>query len=74
MKFKWTKIKQDSFEYIKQIVSRATLLAYPYFNENFKIHTNASGFQLGAFINHNGKLIIFYSRTLTDPQKLYTVT
>ena len=27
---------------------RVTLLDYQYFNEEFKIHTNASDFQLGA--------------------------
>ena len=50
-----------------------TLLDYPYFNEEFKIHTNASDFQLGAIINQNGKLITFYSIKLTDAKKLYTV-
>ena len=42
MKFKWTKIEQDAFEEIKLILARGTLLAYPDFNEEFKIHTNAS--------------------------------
>ena len=51
-----------------------TLLDYPYFNEEFKIHTNAIDFQLGAVINQNGKLITFYSIKLTDAQKIYTVT
>ena len=43
--FKWEKAEQDAFEKIKQIVARNTLLNYPYFNETFKIHTNASAFQ-----------------------------
>ena len=55
MKFKWTKIEQDDFEEIKRIVSRDTLLAYPYFNEEFKIHTDAIYFRLGEFIGQNGK-------------------
>ena len=42
--FKWTKIKQDAFNEIKWIVARYTLLTYPYFNEEFKIHTNDSDF------------------------------
>ena len=32
-KIGWTKIKQDAFDKIKQIVARDTLLAYLYFNE-----------------------------------------
>ena len=59
---------------MNRIVARDTLLTYPDFNEKFKIHTNASLFQLGAFISHKGKPIAFYSRKLTDSQQRYTVT
>ena len=38
-------VKQDAFDKIKWIVARDNLLTYPYFNETFKIHTNASAFQ-----------------------------
>ena len=48
--FRWTQAKQDAFDRIKQIVARDTLLTYPYFNEIFKIHTDASAFQLVAVI------------------------
>ena len=51
-----------------------TLLTNPYFNEEFKIHANASKFQLGVVIIHKGKPITFYSRRLTDDQNRYTVT
>ena len=50
LKFRWTKIKHDAFEEIKRILARDILLAYTYFIEEFKIHTNASGFELGAVI------------------------
>ena len=45
---KWSKVEQDAFRRIKRIVARDTLLAYTYFNEEFKIHTDASNNQLGA--------------------------
>ena len=51
-----------------------TLLTYPNFNETFKIHTDASAFQLWAVIIQKGKNITFYSRKLTDAQQQYTVT
>ena len=49
-KLKWTQVGPDASEKIKRIVDRDTLLTYPVFNETFKIHTNASAFQLGAVI------------------------
>ena len=44
VKFKWTKIEQDAFKEIKWILACNTLLDYPDFNKEFKIHSNASDF------------------------------
>ena len=74
LKFKWTKIKQDDFDQIKRIIAWNTLSSYPYFNEEFYIHTYASYFQLGAFIIQKGEPIAFYSEKTIDTQKRYTVT
>ena len=74
MKFKWTKLEQDSFDEINQILDRDTLLTYPYFTEEIKIHTNASKFQLGAVIRKKSKPTAFYSRKLKDAHTSYTVT
>ena len=54
-------------------MTRDTLLTYPDFNETFRIHTNASAFQLGAVIIQKGKNIAFYSRKMTGTQQRYTV-
>ena len=43
-KFKWKNVEQDTFEKIKWIVARNTLLTYPDFNKTFKMHTDASVF------------------------------
>ena len=51
-----------------------TLLAYPDFNEEFKIRTDASDLQLGAVIIQKFKPISLYSKKFTDAQKMYTVT
>ena len=67
-KLKQTKIEQDDFDEIKRIVDLNTLLTYPNFNEIFKIHTDASDFQLGAVISRKVKPIAFYSRKLTGSQ------
>ena len=71
---RWTKFKQDSFDKIKRILAHDSLLTHPYFNKTFKIYTDASAFQLGAFISQEGKHISFYSVKLTDSQQRYTVT
>ena len=74
MKFKWTKIKQYYFEEIKQIVARDNLLDYPDFNEEFKIHSNASNFQLVPVISQYVNTIPLYSIRKTGDHKRYTVT
>ena len=73
-KFKWTQVEQDSFDEIKQVVDHDTLLTYPDFNETFKIHTDASVFQLGAVISQKVKHLASCSREVTDVQQWYTVT
>ena len=74
VKFKWNKIKQHASDEIKWIVDRNTLLTYPNFRENFKIHTNASVFQLEAVVSQKGKPIDFYHIKLNDSHKRYIVT
>ena len=55
-------------------MARNNLLTYSYFNETFKMHTDAREFKLGAVIIHKVKPITFYNRKLTDFQKSYTLT
>ena len=55
-------------------MAQDTLLNYTDFNETFKIHTDASAFQLGVVISHKGKPITFYSRKLTGDKQRYIVT
>ena len=58
-KFKCTQVEQYALDKIKRIVDRDTLLAYPYFDETFKIHSDASAFQLGEVVSQKSKLIAF---------------
>ena len=50
VKFKWAKIEQTVFEEIDHIFAHRVLLGYPNFDEEFKIHTDASKFKLVAVI------------------------
>ena len=50
------------------------ILNDPDFIETFKIHIDASMFQLGPAINKKGKSIAFYSRKRTGTQQQHTVS
>ena len=73
-KWHWSAKEQESFDTMKKIISKETLLAYPDFNEEFVIHTDASDTQLGAVISQKGRPIAFYSRKLKPEQTRYTTT
>ena len=71
-KWKWTEECQRSFEEMKRVMSKETLLAFPDFEDTFHIYTDASDYQLGAVIMQKGKPLAFYSRKLNAAQKRYT--
>jgi len=64
--------QQQVFDRIKKVISRETLLAFPDFNKEFHIYTDASDHQLGAVIMQDSKPLAFYSRKLNSAQKRYT--
>ena len=66
VKFTWTDVEQKSFEDIKRVLSRQTLLAYPHFDKPFIIHTDASDTQIQAVISQDKRPIALYSRKLND--------
>ena len=72
--WKWTDECQQSFDTMKRLIARETLLTYPDFNKAFEIHTDASKVQLGACISQEGKPVAFYSRKLNPAQTWYTTT
>ena len=72
--WKWTQECEDSFQAMKKIIAKETLLAFPDFTKPFHVHTDASKVQLGAYISQEGKPIAFYSRKLLPAQTRYTTT
>ena len=47
------------------------ILDHPNFNEELKINSDASDFQLGTVVSHKDKLIALNISKLTDVQKIY---
>jgi RNase H-like domain found in reverse transcriptase len=73
-KWDWGPQQAIAFNMAKKIIAREVMLAYPDFNKPFKIHNDASHYQLGAAISQEGKAIAFYSRKLNPVQTRYTTT
>jgi hypothetical protein len=72
VKDKWGEEQQKAFYEIKQKVSQETLLAFPDFEIEFHVYTDAFNKQLGAVIMQEGKPLAFYSRKLNSAQTRYT--
>ena len=77
--FHWTGECESAFDYLKTCLITAPVLAYPDFNKNFILETDASILGLGAILSQpqeDGKLhpIAYASRTLSQAEKNYPVT
>ena len=71
-KFKWTNTEQKAFEEAKRMVAREALLAYPDFNKEFHVYSDASDYQLGGIIMQDEKPLAFYTRKLNKAQAKYS--
>ena len=56
------------------MIAQETLFAYPDFSEPFDIHTDASLYQLGAYISQQGCPISFNSKKVNLAKTQYTTT
>ena len=72
-KWVWGKEQQAAFDDMKRVISKETLLAFPDFNKEFHIYTDASNYQLGTVIMQEGKPLAFYSRKMNAQQRRYTM-
>jgi hypothetical protein len=63
---------QKASDEIKQKGMQETLPAFPDFEKEFNVYTDASNKQLGAVIMQEGKPLSFYSRKISSAQTRYT--
>jgi RNase H-like domain found in reverse transcriptase len=73
-KWVWSNLENRSFQKMKAIIAKETLLAYLDLNKQFEIHTDASHTQLEAVLSQDKRPIAFYSRKLNPTQTRYTTT
>jgi hypothetical protein len=71
VKYKWGEEQQKAFYEIKQKVSQDTLLAFPDFETECNVYTDASKKKLGSVIVQEGKPLACYSRKLSSAQTRY---
>ena len=61
--FQWGGKQQQAFEYLKENIISAPVLALPNLRQPFEIQTDASDYAMGAVLLQHGKPIAFHSET-----------
>lgn len=76
--FEWTTEAEGVFQQLKQMLTRAPILGYPLPDIPFVLDTDASNDAIGAVLSqyHEGqeKVIAYYSKALSSPERKYCVT
>lgn len=76
--FKWTPEADKAFNSIKQALVSTPILACPDFTKPFAVHCDASAYGIGAMLTQEfdgiEKPIAYMSKTLTAPQRNYSIT
>ena len=74
----WTAECQEAFDKMKDLLTSAPILAYPNWELEFKLATDASDFGMGAVLSQATKgmehVIAYASRMFTPAERNYTVT
>ena len=70
--FIWSKVHQDAFNKLTQLISEPPLLRYYDLEEEVTIETDASDYGLGAVLLQAGRPVAFASRTMTETERRYS--
>ena len=70
--FIWSKVHQDAFNKLTQLISEPPLLRYYDLEEKVTIETDASDYGLGAVLLQAGRPVAFASRTMTETERRYS--
>ena len=77
--FQWSELCQNAFDSLKKLLTESPILAFPNFNREFLLETDASGNGLGAVLaqqQEDGQVrpIAYASRTLQGSEKNYGIS
>ena len=77
--FCWTTDCQDAFERLKDALTSAPVLAYPDFDKEFILSTDASGHALGFILsqkdsNKKERVIAYGGRSLRPPERSWSIS
>lgn len=76
MSFTWTSECAEAFLTLKNLLLQAPVLAYPRFSGNtgeFVLQTDASAVGLGAVLEQDDHVVAYASRSLSTPERQYSV-
>ena len=77
-KWNWSEECEHAFHHLKHLLTTAPVLAYPQFNHQFILDTDASQEGVGAVLSQNidghERVIAYASRTLTKAERKYCTT
>jgi hypothetical protein len=71
--FIWTEKSQEAFDHMKEVMGTCPVLALPDFTLPFVLECDASGEGIGAILMQGGHPIVFESRKLSQPERLYSI-
>jgi len=78
VKFDWTPACQEAFVTLREALTTAPILAYPNSLDPYLLDCDASSYAIGSVLSQmqNGqeRVIAYYSRTLSKPERQYCVT
>lgn len=77
-RYKWNSIAQNSFELLKDRLSKPPILIHPNYEQEFILSADASNYILGGVLGHNDENEIFrpiayFSKKLNPTQIKYTI-
>jgi hypothetical protein len=71
--FIWTEKSHKAFDHMKEVMGTSPMLALPDLTLPFVLECNASGEGIGVVLMQGGHPIIFESRKLSQPERLYSI-